>query len=130
MASVDKLRTLGTASSRTSLDRRLGDGAVGTPGRRPELDQADVAERPRSARTGWPHDAGSRVRDRSRANASLAVTAYATLTRWVVDRVPKRIFQAWRAAVRYSLMDTGMDEATPNRWRDAYRQAPPRIASR
>ena len=32
---------------------------------------------------------------------------------------PERIFQAWRAAVRYSLMDTGMDEATANRWCDA-----------
>jgi hypothetical protein len=85
----------------------------------------------RSARTGWPHDAGSRVRDRSRGSrrlaavrqvatcctslrgerngcgegedldrcvdpvpircwgrASLAVTAYATLTVWHVDPTP------------------------------------------
>ena len=33
---------------------------------------------------------------------------------------PERIMQAWRAAVRYSLMDTGMDEATANRWCDAW----------
>ena len=29
---------------------------------------------------------------------------------------PERIFQTRRAAVRYSLMDTGVDEATANRW--------------
>ena len=29
-------------------------------------------------RTGWPHDAGSRVRDRSRGDDSLPVVAYAT----------------------------------------------------
>ncbi len=39
----------------------------------------DVA---RSARTGWPRDAGSRVRDRSRGRVSLAVARYATLTAW------------------------------------------------
>ena len=33
---------------------------------------------------------------------------------------PERIFQAWRAAVRSGLMDTGMDEATANRWCDAW----------
>ena len=33
---------------------------------------------------------------------------------------PVRIFQALRAAVRYSFMDTGMDEATANRWCDAW----------
>jgi hypothetical protein len=33
---------------------------------------------------------------------------------------PERIFQARRAAVRYTLMDTGMDEATANRWCDAW----------
>jgi hypothetical protein len=33
---------------------------------------------------------------------------------------PQRIFQARRAAVRYGLMDTGMDEATANRWCDAW----------
>ena len=33
---------------------------------------------------------------------------------------PERIFQAWRAAVRYSLMDTGMEEAAANRWCDAW----------
>ena len=33
---------------------------------------------------------------------------------------PERIFQARRAAVRYSLMDYGMDEPTANRWCDAW----------
>ena len=33
---------------------------------------------------------------------------------------PERIFQAWRADVRYGLRDTGMDEATANRWCDAW----------
>ncbi len=33
---------------------------------------------------------------------------------------PERIFAARRAAVRYGLMDTGMDEATANRWCDAW----------
>ena len=37
---------------------------------------------------------------------------------------PERIFQAWRAAVRHSLMDTGMDEATANRWCDAWELEP------
>jgi len=32
---------------------------------------------------------------------------------------PERIFQARRAAVRYSLMDYGMDQATAGRWCDA-----------
>jgi hypothetical protein len=32
---------------------------------------------------------------------------------------PERIFEARRAAVRYGLMDTGMDEPTTNRWFDA-----------
>ena len=33
---------------------------------------------------------------------------------------PERIFQARRSAVRYTLMDTGMDEAIANRWCDAW----------
>jgi hypothetical protein len=33
---------------------------------------------------------------------------------------PERIFQARRAAVRYGLMDTATDEATANRWCDAW----------
>ena len=33
---------------------------------------------------------------------------------------PARIFQARRDAVRYGLMDTGMDEATADRWLDAW----------
>ena len=33
---------------------------------------------------------------------------------------PERVFQARRAAVRYGLMDTGMDEATAERWCDAW----------
>lgn len=33
---------------------------------------------------------------------------------------PERIYAARRAAVRYSLMDYGMDEATANRWCDAW----------
>ena len=33
---------------------------------------------------------------------------------------PQRIFQARRAAVRYGLMDTGMDEETANGWCDAW----------
>lgn len=33
---------------------------------------------------------------------------------------PERIFEARRAAVRYGLMDTGMDDATADRWCDAW----------
>jgi hypothetical protein len=32
---------------------------------------------------------------------------------------PERIFQARRAAVRYTLLDTSMDVATADRWLDA-----------
>ena len=34
---------------------------------------------------------------------------------------PQRIHEARRAAVRYGLMDTGMDEATADRWCDAWK---------
>lgn len=33
---------------------------------------------------------------------------------------PERVFQARRAAVRYRLMDTGVDQATTYRWCDAW----------
>jgi hypothetical protein len=33
---------------------------------------------------------------------------------------PERIFQAWRAAIRNTLMQSGIDEATANRWCDAW----------
>ena len=33
---------------------------------------------------------------------------------------PERIFEARRATIRYGLMDIGMDEATADRWCDAW----------
>ena len=33
---------------------------------------------------------------------------------------PERIFRARREAVRFALMDTGVDEATAGRWCDAW----------
>lgn len=57
---------------------------------------------------------------KNRCHATQAVAPGADPHRMARRADPERIFQARRDAVRYTLMDTGMDEATADRSCDAW----------